>query len=397
MLRFFELVASWYVAAMLGVKYFPHPTIRLRWNAYMLWSSGVLLRRSLPAVHVVNLGERTYGWTLAAQEMLFNAKAAEEQARRKAYAAELMAGGPNTNSASSPDAPSLIPDVILTVEHTPGVYTVGKRHMPGHFLGSSAAATGSDTSPLSAVPPATHMGLDVVKIRRGGGVTWHGPGQLTVYPIVSVKKWWEASLEDAAAKGSSPLRWYTAVLEEAIMQGVAELGASSSATGDMAAASQTAVTAIRERLAARLTGVWFEDRKVASIGLQVSDWVSMHGFAVNVTADPLWFDHIVMCELPGKHATNIAAIASSGAGGASARPPSIGASEQVIVASLLRRLGGSPMHSPSTDSHSPVMNASASLVRSGQLDVDVVVHDVHNLSDADVHNLLHSLVQFSGK
>lgn len=343
-------------------------------------------------LHVVKLGRRSYDWTLATQERLFKTKVAEEQRIRKSYAATLMSKTANTATDGAPTtikpAPEVsnIPDVVLTVEHTPGVYTVGKRQMPGHFLSAGGVNDNAEGQQL----PATHHGQQVVKIRRGGGVTWHGPGQITVYPIVSVKRWWETSPQPLDIKGSSPLRWYTDVLEQAIIDGVTNSASSSSAGlvsdgSGISGGEEMDVDVVRRRLAARLTGVWFDDRKVASIGLQVSDWISMHGYAVNITSDPSWFDKIVMCELPGKHATNLEQVIEDVRGGADRNPPTIEDCEEVVVASLLGRLSGSDIK---YNNHRSIAHVSQSLVESGRLSSEVIVHDLKEMNCEEVNTVL---------
>ena len=364
-------------------------------------SAGGAASRASPVSHVVKLGRRSYDWTLAAQEKLFKIKVAEEQRIRKSYAARLMNKTASAESRAKPLAPevSSIPDVVLTVEHTPGVYTVGKRQMPGHFLGGEVGSgRGATVDGLEQQLPQSHHGQQVAKIRRGGGVTWHGPGQITVYPIVSVKRWWETSPQALDVKGSSPLRWYTDVLEKAIIDGVANCVSSSSSVGDGSgvggSGDELGVDVVRKRLAARLTGVWFDDKKVASIGLQVSDWISMHGYAVNITSDPSWFDKIVMCELPGKHATNLTHIikdvrkgGSDADTAASRLSPRLDSCEDMIVTSLLGRLSGSDSGSD-YNRHQSLSNVSESLVESGRLSSQVVVHDLKEMDCEEVNTVL---------
>jgi lipoyl(octanoyl) transferase len=121
-------------------------------------------------------------------------------------------------------------------------------------------------------------GIDIVDVDRGGKVTYHGPGQLVGYPIVGVGDVME----------------YVATLERAIAAALADEG--------IAARGRS-----HEGIA--WTGVWVQDRKLASIGLHVSQGVSKHGFAVNVDNSLEPFDWIVPCGLPDVRMTSVAAEA----------------------------------------------------------------------------------------
>lgn len=161
------------------------------------------------------------------------------------------------------------PDTLLAVEHTDPVYTIGRR----------------DTSDgLGAV----QLPLKVFRTRRGGGITWHGPGQLTLYPICNVREWWQSSTD--GNKNRSPIRWYSDVLETAMCKTVEAFGVPSEVG---------------------CVGVWVPgakeapSRKIGSIGLQLSNWISMHGVGLNVSNDLKYFNQIVMCEMPTKQATNL--------------------------------------------------------------------------------------------
>jgi lipoyl(octanoyl) transferase len=156
-----------------------------------------------------------------------------------------------------------IPDTLLLLEHEP-VYTRGRRSEPGEL------GMGEDWYRA--------QGIDIVDVDRGGKVTYHGPGQLVGYPIVGVG--------DVMA--------YVAALERAIAAALADEG--------IAARGRS-----HEGIA--WTGVWVQDRKLASIGLHVSQGVSKHGFAVNVDNSLEPFDWIVPCGLPDVRMTSIAAEA----------------------------------------------------------------------------------------
>jgi lipoyl(octanoyl) transferase len=136
-------------------------------------------------------------------------------------------------------------DELLLLEHEP-VYTIGR------------------TTDQSSLRGAAHLPHPLFPINRGGQATYHGPGQLVGYPIIDLRRY----VQDLHRY----LRW----IEETLI----EL---------LAAHDVTAQTR------AGLTGVWVEDRKIASIGVGVRQWITMHGFALNVSGDLSAFEHITPC------------------------------------------------------------------------------------------------------
>jgi lipoyl(octanoyl) transferase len=150
-------------------------------------------------------------------------------------------------------------DVLLLLEHPP-VYTRGRRTGPGEL------PMGEDWY--------RSQGIDVVDVDRGGRVTYHGPGQLVGYPIVRV--------DDVVA--------HVRRLERAVVAALAESGISPRTRTDEGA---------------DYTGVWVEDRKIASIGVHVQRGVSTHGFAVNVENDLQPFEWVVPCGLPEVRMTSL--------------------------------------------------------------------------------------------
>ena len=153
-----------------------------------------------------------------------------------------------------------LPDVLLTLEHPP-VYTRGRRSRPGELpMGEEWYAA---------------QGIDVVETDRGGLVTYHGPGQLVGYPIVRV--------DDVVG--------YVRTLESALVRALVDEGVVQARS--------------RPRDGHRYTGVWVEDRKIASIGVHLSRGVSTHGFAVNVENDLEPFSWIVPCGLDGVQMTSL--------------------------------------------------------------------------------------------
>ena len=133
----------------------------------------------------------------------------------------------------------LVPDVMLLLEHPP-VYTRGRRSEPGELT------MGADWY--------RSQGIEIFDTRRGGKVTYHGPGQLVGYPIVEV--------DDVVG--------YVRLLEQALIAALSEEGIDARARADEGPA---------------FTGVWVQERKIASIGVHVSRGVTTHGFALNVDND----------------------------------------------------------------------------------------------------------------
>jgi lipoyl(octanoyl) transferase len=138
------------------------------------------------------------------------------------------------------------PDCLLLLQH-PAVYTLG---------------TGSSLAHLRFEPEAAPAPLH--RIERGGEVTYHCPGQLVGYPLLNLRHY------------QTDLHWYLRQLEEVILQVLASYDLQG------------------ERIAG-LTGVWVEDYKVAAIGIKVSRWITMHGFALNICPDLQGFNAIVPC------------------------------------------------------------------------------------------------------
>jgi lipoyl(octanoyl) transferase len=158
------------------------------------------------------------------------------------------------------------PDTLLLLEH-PAVVTLGRRARGEHLL----------------VPEALlrARGVDVHEVSRGGDVTYHAPGQLVGYPIV-----------DLDARGARDVHAWLRTLEEGIGAALEELG-------------------IGWRRVPGWTGVFTEGaslrpRKIASIGVGVRSWVTLHGFALNVDLDLTGFDAIVPCGLSAVEMTSIA-------------------------------------------------------------------------------------------
>ena len=138
-----------------------------------------------------------------------------------------------------------IEDTLLMVEHEP-VYTLGKNANENHLLQSR------------------DQSVDVFNIERGGDITFHGPGQLVVYPILDLSNY------------KKSVSWYMRTLEQVLID-----------------------TLIEFKIIAQrndgLTGVWVGNEKIAALGVRISRWVTMHGFALNVNPDLSFYDGIIPC------------------------------------------------------------------------------------------------------
>ncbi|HEX5973169.1 MAG TPA: lipoyl(octanoyl) transferase LipB [Gemmatimonadaceae bacterium] len=150
-------------------------------------------------------------------------------------------------------------DVLILVEHPP-VVTLGRSSKANHLLASPAL--------LAA------RGVELFEVERGGDVTFHGPGQLVGYPIFDLKR------------HRQDLHWYLRQVEEALIRGIAPFG-------------------IAGERNVGYTGVWTQGRKLASIGVHARDWVTWHGFALNVATDLSYFDLMVPCGIAEVTMTSI--------------------------------------------------------------------------------------------
>ena len=155
-----------------------------------------------------------------------------------------------------------IPDTLLLLEHAP-VYTAGRRSEPEHVLLDEAGLR--------------KLGIPVVETDRGGQVTYHGPGQLVGYPIISLTE------RDMGPKQ------YVRTLESVLLDTLADLDVTSGVIDG-------------------LTGVWADGAKVAAIGVKISRGVTMHGFALNVDPDMSAYEHIVACGITDREVTSVAKL-----------------------------------------------------------------------------------------
>ena len=151
-----------------------------------------------------------------------------------------------------------INDTLILVEHEP-VYTLGKNADENHIL------------------QHTPRNVKTYQIERGGDVTFHGPGQLVGYPILDLHNY------------KKSINWYMRGLEQLIINTLAEF----------------MVSAERKE---GLTGVWVGDEKIAALGVRVTRWITMHGFALNVTPDLTYYSGIIPCGIFEYGVTSMARI-----------------------------------------------------------------------------------------
>jgi lipoate-protein ligase B len=155
-----------------------------------------------------------------------------------------------------------LPDLLLILEH-PHVITLGRRGNRSHLITSSEI--------LEA------MKIPIFHVERGGDVTYHGPGQIVVYPILHLKEY-----------GYRIVR-YVDQLEEVVLRVLRDFG-------------------IEGRRDPLNRGVWVEREKIASVGVAIRRWVSFHGFALNYGTDLKYFDLINPCGIEGNKMTSMAKI-----------------------------------------------------------------------------------------
>ncbi len=159
---------------------------------------------------------------------------------------------------------NLIEDVLLLVEHPP-TYTIGRR--------------GNGENLLISPNELEKLGIGLYWIRRGGDVTYHGPGQIVGYPILDLKMF------------KRDINLYLRQLEDVLLLTLNDFG----------------IVGSRK---VGFTGVWVNEEKIGSIGVSLNNWITMHGFALNVNTDLSYFDKIVPCGIKGKSVTSIERLLS---------------------------------------------------------------------------------------
>jgi lipoyl(octanoyl) transferase len=183
----------------------------------------------------------------------------------------------------------IVPDTLILLEH-PHTYTIGRSGTREHVFLTEAEMV--------------ERGITCLDVDRGGDVTYHGPGQLVGYPILDL--------------GQKPdVGLYLRNLEGCLIDVLADFG-------------------IRADRLSGYTGVWIGDRKIAAIGIKVSQGVTTHGFALNVSTDLSLFTHILACGIPDKGVTSMALELGAA--------PAMAAVEERVVARFSERfaLPGTP-------------------------------------------------------
>ncbi len=197
-------------------------------------------------IKLIDLGLKDYNETWSYQEELFKEVVDIKIDNRK-----------NNLNAQTPN-------YFIFVEH-PHVYTLGK--------------SGDLSNLLLNEEQLKAKGATFYKINRGGDITYHGPGQIVGYPILDLENFF------------TDIHKYLRFLEEVIIQTLAEYNIK----GDRSEGE---------------TGVWLDvgtpfARKICAMGVRASRWVTMHGFALNVTTNLGYFDHIIPCGIKGKAVTSL--------------------------------------------------------------------------------------------
>ena len=164
------------------------------------------------------------------------------------------------------EATNILPQNHLVFCEHPNVYTLGKSGKEDHLLLDKKGLLDNDVS--------------FYKINRGGDITYHGPGQLVVYPIFDLEQFF------------TDIHKYMRLLEEAVIITLQEYGI------------------IAQRMEGQ-TGVWLgvgsiQARKICAMGVKSSRWVTMHGLGFNVNSDLRYFDHIIPCGISDKSVTSMA-------------------------------------------------------------------------------------------
>ena len=198
-------------------------------------------------VKIIDLGQKSYSESLKIQEGYFNSIIELKRSNRK-------------KETSIPTD-----NYLLWVEHPP-VFTLGKSGKMEHLLLNQQTLV--------------NKGIEFYKTNRGGDITFHGPGQLVVYPILDLDNFF------------TDIHKYLRFLEEAVIGTLKEYG-------------------LKTKRSPGETGVWLDvgtpfARKICAMGVRASRWVTMHGLALNLNIDLGYFDHIVPCGIKGKGVTSLA-------------------------------------------------------------------------------------------
>jgi len=157
------------------------------------------------------------------------------------------------------------------IENRTGSYLILTQHLPVITLGKS----GSHENLLVSAKELEEKKIQFFEVDRGGDITYHGPGQLVGYPILNLERF------------KKDIHWYLRQLEQTIIETLEEF------------------TLKPERIKG-LTGVWIGKKKICAIGVKTTRWVTMHGFALNITTDLDHFHTIIPCGLQNSSITSLA-------------------------------------------------------------------------------------------
>lgn len=177
-------------------------------------------------------------------------------------------------------------NALFLLEHTPTI-TLGRSGHEEHILHTPESLK--------------EMGIDLVKVDRGGDVTYHGPGQLVAYPLLNLAQWQQS------------VQWYLRALEDVIIATLGHYGL------------------VGERMK-DFTGVWVNGAKVAAVGIGVHQWVSFHGISINLNPNLQHWQMIVPCGIPDKPITTLHALLDS--------PPTLEELMDTFEAAFLRHFEG---------------------------------------------------------
>ena len=224
-----------------------------------------------------------------------------------------------SSSPRSPRSPPRPAGALILLQHEP-VYTLGAgattdnlRFDPGAaFLegeGEEEASSSSPSKPASRrLPPAP---APLHRVERGGEVTWHGPGQLVLYPVLDLRageeEGGEGEGEGETRKGPflTDLHWYLRALEEVVVSALARLPAHPLLLSLSASKGGEGEVQLVGKREPGLTGVWVGGAKAAALGVRASRWVTYHGLALNVNPDLMFFDYIVPCGIEGREVASV--------------------------------------------------------------------------------------------
>lgn len=218
------------------------------------------------------------------------------------------------SDAANPVADGGARGMLMLCEH-PHVYTLGKSGHANNLLVSETFLKS--------------IGASYYHIDRGGDITYHGYGQLVGYPILDL-----STIRTAASPHGLGLKEYIHLLEESVIATIAEWG-------------------IEGRRVAHATGVWLDpvydadgrvakqERKICAIGVKASRFVTMHGFALNVTTDLRYFDYINPCGFTDKGVTSMAAeLAGTESGGGMRQVPTMEQVKEAYVRNFMKLFAG---------------------------------------------------------